>query len=113
MDGFLIFVNKQLLVVFARTFVGSGATDLQRCTILVTCEAGESIKPGAERGFASGTPGKVVRQVPARKAGDRICWLNQLSPAQRADKISAIGPGVLLGRTSLHPRLYAIGCSAA
>jgi hypothetical protein len=36
------------------------------------CEAGDSIKPGAERGFASATLGSFQIMVPAREAGVSI-----------------------------------------
>ena len=38
--------------------------------MFLTREAGGSIKPGVERGFASGTPGTVVENIQSRGAAD-------------------------------------------
>jgi len=72
------------------------------------CEAGESIKPGVKRGFASATPGKAVKSLGPAKAGRQ----KARSHSSRARFAGAICPARLsegfARRASLHPRLYAL-----
>jgi hypothetical protein len=41
-------------------------------------ERGDSLKPGVERGFASGTPGSLEYQVAARGVGDSLFIISDL-----------------------------------
>jgi len=56
--------NQQLLLLLYETLAVVGQ-------VQPACEAGASIKPRVERAFASGTLGKVVKEMAARAAGDR------------------------------------------
>jgi len=74
-------------------------------------EAGESIKPGVERGFASGTPGTEAKKISAREAGDRGMSLINCCPLRGLSHHSQSVLG--FGSQSLAlPRLYAVACFA-
>ena len=67
------------------------------------CEAGESIKPGVERGFGSETPGQDGKRIPAREAGGRDVSLISCRPRRGLAHIIRIGPGVPLAEPRSTP----------
>ena len=78
-----------------------------RFGMCAACEAGASIKPGVERGFASETPGQVcVRTFSAREAGDSAVFRNVCRPLRGLTFILIV-PWGYARNASLHPRLYA------
>ena len=73
---------------------------------------GDSVEPGVERGFASGTPGSVEYQVAAREVGDSLFIISVLRRfrcrSARLNLIIVANLGFRPDRSGLHPRLYAI-----
>ena len=76
----------------------------------LACEAGVSIKPGVERGFASGTPAKYeTRFEPAEQAAAlRIIAVARFT----GSRLLLNGSWGCARKASLHPRLYADACFA-
>jgi hypothetical protein len=72
--------------------------------LMSACGASGSIKPGVKR---SGTP--AIESARARDAGDSLYITASLPPAPRARFFFGLQTW---GSAALHPRLYAIACSA-